>query len=86
MDYHTPRHCQAVELLLGYLQVPGALLWPGADGITVAEVLRAYSEAAASGRVPTRRELLVRRPDLAEELKHLVPWWSGVEHRPEHES
>jgi hypothetical protein len=56
------------ELLLGYLQGIGAPWWPGADGLTVQEVLRSYPEHAAAGRVPDRQELLRRQPDLREAL------------------
>jgi hypothetical protein len=56
------------ELLLQYLQAPGGSLWPGADGLTVREVLQSYSQAAAEGRVPTRHQLMALRPDLAAAL------------------
>ena len=39
------------ELLLGYLGCPRVRLWPGADGLTVDEILRSYPEAAAAGQV-----------------------------------
>jgi hypothetical protein len=56
------------ELLLRYLIVAGCPQWPGADGQTVEEVLHSYSQAAAAGRVPDRRQLLLQHPDLADEL------------------
>jgi hypothetical protein len=61
-----PRGLQ--EVLLGYLQGVGAPWWPGADGLTVQEVLRSYPEHAAAGRVPDRQELLRRHPNLREAL------------------
>src|SRR4051794_23773802 len=53
------------EVLLGYLQLQGALPWPGADGLTVAEVLAAYPGEARLGRVPGLEQLSRRHPELA---------------------
>jgi hypothetical protein len=43
-------------------------LWPGADGLTLQEVLRSYPDNAAVGLVPDRQELLRCHPDLREAL------------------
>jgi hypothetical protein len=55
------------DVLLGYLQLEGALPWPGGDGLTVDEVLAAYAEAARLGRVPDLEQLCRRHPHLADE-------------------
>src|SRR5437763_928897 len=36
------------EVLLGYLEGPQVILWPGADGLTTGEALLGYAEAAAA--------------------------------------
>jgi hypothetical protein len=56
------------ELLLGYLWAKGAPSWPGADGLTVQEVLCSYPENAAAGRVPDQQQLERLYPDLREEV------------------
>jgi hypothetical protein len=57
------------EVLLGYLQAEGALPWPGADGLSVDEVLAAYPAAARGGRVPGQAELERRHPGLKAEVR-----------------
>ena len=86
LDQPRERQRAAAELLLDYLHMAGAPDWPGADGLTVDEVLGAYPQAASAGHVPALRELLARHPGLADELNHLLPWRYGAEFRPDRES
>ena len=54
------------ELLAEYLVASGRLVWPGADGLLVEDVVLAeYAGAIAAGVVPTPAELSARHPDLA---------------------
>jgi hypothetical protein len=62
------RRRQLCELLLGYLRTADLPAWPGADGLTLEEVLRTYPVAAATGLVPNLALLLRRHPALKEEL------------------
>ena len=66
----SPRRC-AQEVLLHYVYLRG-FDWPGADSLTAEEILRTYPAEAAAGRVPTRRELARRHPELAAEFERLI--------------
>ena len=56
-------------LLLDYLSLPGVTTWPGADALTVEEVLASYPEAVAAGRAPALDELIARHPERTVELR-----------------
>jgi hypothetical protein len=56
-------------LLLEYLSLPGVTTWPGADALTVEEVLASYPEAVAAGRAPALDELIAWHPELTDELR-----------------
>jgi len=57
------------ELLLDYLQTVPPARWPGADGVTVEDILLSYPELAVAGCVPNQGELLDRHPELADALQ-----------------
>jgi hypothetical protein len=56
------------EILLGHLQAAGVPVWPGTDGLMLAEVLRTYLPAAAARRVPGREQLQAEHPHLDQVL------------------
>jgi hypothetical protein len=57
------------EILLDHLRMINPHSWPGMDGLTLDVVLQSYSQAAASGQVPGKNELLRRHPELSAELE-----------------
>lgn len=56
-----------VAVLLRHLQP--CLCWPGADGITIDDVLHFYASAAARGLVPGKDALVDWHPELASALE-----------------
>jgi hypothetical protein len=76
------RRCRLRALLLDHLLAADAPRWPGADGLTVEEVLLSYPEAAAEGLVPGREELLDAHPDLADLLPALFAAWDRAARQP----
>ena len=64
---------RVAELLAGYLLSAGQNPWPGTDGLTVAEAVTAFYQAAALvGRVPDAAELARRHPELAAGIAALL--------------
>jgi hypothetical protein len=59
---------QLQEVLLGHLCAAGVPVWPGADALTLADVLNTYLPAAAAGHVPGRDQLLAEHPHLEQVL------------------
>jgi hypothetical protein len=66
----TPSAGEVQELLLRYLLRAAAPAWPGADGLTLDEVVRSYPEAAAAHIVPDQEWLGHRHPHLRDKLDH----------------
>ncbi len=65
LDGDSSDSCRRLrELLLAYLQAADAPPWPGADGLTLEEVLASYPQWSAAGLVPDLPSLLSRHPDL----------------------
>jgi hypothetical protein len=62
------------ELLLTYLQSGKVLLWPGADGLLVEDVLSCYPEAMTAHEVPDCHELRRRNPELSRAIQ---AFWAG---------
>ena len=57
------------ELLLVSLLAADAPRWPGADSVTVEDVLPFYPQAAAVGLVPDLLTLLASHPELTDLLQ-----------------
>jgi len=64
----TARQKQVQELLLRYL-LATVRRWPGAESMTLDDVLSAYHQAASGGHVPNLDKLLRQHPELATELQ-----------------
>jgi len=56
------------RVLVGYLDGLACPTWPGADGLTVDDVVGCYPRALAAGLVPGLDDLIRKHPDLTEEL------------------
>jgi len=56
-------------VLLDLMMSRNAMPWPGADGVTVEEVLAAYVPASAQGRAPDQEALIRRHPELTSEIR-----------------
>jgi hypothetical protein len=67
----TGQRQRVQELLLAHLRVVDAPRWPGADGVTVDDVLASYLQAAAAGLVPDLPALLASHPELADALREV---------------
>ena len=65
---HASSGDAVLELLLEYMRNSDCPSWPGADGLTVPEVVRSYPQYAASGRVPDLNSLLRRHAELRDAL------------------
>ena len=57
------------ELLLANLRAADAPRWPGADSVTIEDVLRSYPQAAAAGLVPDLSSLQDSHPELTDALR-----------------
>ena len=57
------------DVLLDYLDGVAAPSLPGGDGLTLDDVLSSYPAAVVAGKVPNRRQLCERHPDLVGEVE-----------------
>ena len=56
-------------VLLGYLcRAESVAAWPGADGLTIDDILDFYPQAVTRGEVPEWLQLVNRHPELSIEL------------------
>jgi hypothetical protein len=69
----TPPPVTVEEVLLAYLRAVRVPLWPGADGLTLADVLASYPAAVRTGQAPDLHELWAEHPELAAELARYLP-------------
>jgi hypothetical protein len=67
------------HVLLDYLQASRVIDWPGADGLTVDDILSFYPQACAAGAVPDCQELCRRHAELVTEIQalFLLKGWLG---------
>lgn len=70
------------DLLLSYLQAGVVFGWPGADGLTTADVLECYPAAMARGEVPDWQTLRRRHPDLTAVLEGFLTAKCSIESSP----
>lgn len=62
---------QLREILLGFFHRAAMLPIPGADGLTLDDVVDCYRAGIAAGLVPTWEALAQMHPELTEEIKAL---------------
>jgi hypothetical protein len=67
------------QVLVAYLQRARLVaLWPGADGLTIEDILDFYPKAVVAGEVPDWQQLLREHPELEAEIH---AWRAGKELR-----
>ena len=59
------------QVLVDYLLASRVVAWPGADGITVDDILICYPKAVAAGEAPDWQELCRRHTELISEIQSL---------------
>jgi hypothetical protein len=57
------------RVLVQYMDRVVCPAWPGADGLTVEDVVGCYQQALAAGQVPGLDELMRLHPELSDELR-----------------
>lgn len=61
---------RVIALLADRLCAAGVLPWPGTDGLTLEDVVRAaHHSAATAGVLPSPTELIELHPDLADDIR-----------------
>jgi hypothetical protein len=65
------------RVLFKHMGAAGCPDWPGADGLTLEDVVGCYGQVLTAGEVPDLDELLRCNPDLSEELYRFFARWEG---------